>query len=68
MKKIINKEWLYRAIRTFIQAFIGSVVAIAPTIDYSSSDDVLKSALITLIISSVSAGISAVMNMKKEGN
>lgn len=62
--KIINKEWLYRALRTFLQAFVGSVVAIAPTIDFSSSNDVLKGALTTLLISSLSAGVSAVMNMK----
>ena len=65
LKKIINKEWLYRALRTFIQAFLGSVVVIAPTIDYSSSKEVLKGALISLLISAISSGISAVMNMKK---
>lgn len=66
MKKIINKEWLYRAVRTFVQAFLGSVVVIAPTIDYSSSDEVLKGALITLLISAISSGVSAVMNMNKK--
>lgn len=66
MEKIINKEWLYRALRTFLQAFVGSVVTIAPTIDFSSSSDILKGTLTTLLISSLSAGISAVMNMSKK--
>ena len=45
-----------------MQAFIGSVVVIAPTIDFSASNEVLKGSLMTLIISAISAGISAVMN------
>lgn len=49
MTKITKKEWLYRALRTFIQAFIGSVVVIAPTIDYTSSNAVLKGALEAII-------------------
>ena len=58
MKNILKNK----AFRTFLQAFIGSVVVIAPTIDFSASNEVLKGSLMTLIISAISAGISAVMN------
>lgn len=58
MKNILKNK----AFRTFMQAFIGSVVVIAPTIDFSASNEVLKGSLMTLIISAISAGISAVMN------
>lgn len=58
MNKIIKNK----AFRTFMQAFIGSIVVIAPTIDFSASNEVLKGSLMTLIISAISAGISAVMN------
>ncbi len=59
MKKIIKNK----VFRTFMQAFIGSIVVIAPTIDYSASNEVLKGSLMTLVISGISAGISAVMNI-----
>ena len=61
MKKIFNNK----AFRTFLQAFIGSVVVIAPTIDFTASGEVLKGSIMTLIISSISAGISALMNINK---
>ena len=61
MKKIFNNK----AFRTFLQAFIGSVVVIAPTIDFTASSEVLKGSIMTLIISSISAGISALMNIYK---
>lgn len=61
MKKIFKNK----AFRTFLQAFIGSVVAIAPTIDFTASSEILKGSIMTLIISSISAGISALMNIHK---
>lgn len=60
-----KNECVYRALRTFIQAFLGSVVVIAPGIDFTNSGKMLKGALVSLLISSASAGISAVMNMKE---
>lgn len=61
MKKLIKNK----AFRTFLQAFMGSVVVIAPTIDFNASDEILKGSIMTLIISSLSAGISAIMNLGK---
>lgn len=65
IKNSMRKIWKNKTFRTFFQAFIGSVVAIAPTIDFSASDEVLIASIITLIISSVSAGTCAVMNIGK---
>jgi hypothetical protein len=56
------KEWLKRALRTFGQAAIGYVVAVVPTIDYQNTS-VLKTTLIGLLLSSIAAGLAAVMNM-----
>ena len=61
----ITKQTLNRALRTFIQTAIGYVAINIVTIDFSASKQVLKSALIGLGVASVSAGISAVMNLEK---
>lgn len=58
MKRITKNK----AFRTFFQAFIASLFTIAPTIDFTTSTEVLKGSIMTLIISSISAGICAVMN------
>ncbi len=60
------KGYLVNALRTFIMAFLGSVVAMIPTVDFSSSKEVIGTMLYGLFASSVAAGISAVMNMKEE--
>lgn len=60
------KEALYRAARTFIQAFAGFISANA--VIYFSSDldfDGIKTALCAIITSAVAAGLAAVMNIKK---
>lgn len=56
------KEWLRRAIRTFIQSAVGYIAIALPTIDFGG--DGLKMALVGLGISAVSAGLAAVMNLK----
>ena len=61
----ITKQTLNRALRTFIQTDIGYAAINIVTIDFSASKQVLKSALIGLGVASVSAGISAVMNLEK---
>ena len=60
------KEWLRRAIRTFIQSAVGYIAIALPTIDFDG--DGLKMALVGLGISAVSAGLAAVMNLKDGGN
>ncbi len=70
-KKVkIPKICLKRALRTFLQTTIGYVVTNVTLyiggIDFSDGD-LLKNALIGLAVAAVSAGASAVMNIK-EGN
>ena len=60
-----TKESLYRAMRTFIQAMLGYVAVNVVLVDFSSSREVLKTALMGLLVSAVSAGLSAVMNLEK---
>jgi hypothetical protein len=62
LEKIKSNEPLYRAIRTFIQAFIAFFLTQICTTGFENLN---KKAILTLIGSSLSAGISAVMNIKK---
>lgn len=48
-----------------MQAFIGAIVGLLPTVDFTEGKDVLKGAIITLIVSGTSAGISAIMNLEE---
>ncbi|MBQ3970473.1 MAG: hypothetical protein II685_08345 [Clostridia bacterium] len=58
------KTWVKRAIRTFIQAAVGYLAVALPTIDFEG--DGVKAALIGIGVSSVSAGLAAIMNIKEE--
>lgn len=63
-------EWLYRALRTFFQAFMATLAVNLTA--YASRTDLnggtaLRSALISLAASAIAAGISAMMNMSGEG-
>ena len=57
MKWIRKKEWLYRAIRTFIQAVLGYAAANIALIELTDS-----TAVKTLLASAISAGLAAIMN------
>ena len=52
------KDILIRAIKTFIQGFLGALAVTLPSSDLSSQE-VVKS----LLIGAVAGGISAVMNL-----
>lgn len=59
------KTCLIRAFRTFIQAAVG-YASVNIVYAFSSSDgsiDTLKTALTGLVISAVSAGLAAIMNL-----
>ena len=60
------KRYLYHAVRTFIMAFLGTVVAMIPTVNWSDSKEMLKTTFFSIIASSVAAGLGAVMNVKEE--
>ncbi|PWM43105.1 MAG: hypothetical protein DBX47_07340 [Clostridiales bacterium] len=58
------KEWLRRALRTFLQTAIGYIttnLAVA-AVDWNDFN-VVKSVLIGFVISGIAAGIAAVMNL-----
>lgn len=56
-------ETAKRALRTFIQAAIAYIAVNLPIIDFEAKE-MLKSAVIGLIVSAVAAGIAAVMNLQ----
>jgi hypothetical protein len=55
------KNWIKRALRTFIQAAVGYAVVALPAIDWQDTG-ALRGTLIGLGVSALAAGISAVMN------
>ena len=52
------KDILVRAVKTFVQGFLGALAVTLPSSDFTDSK-ILKS----LIIGAVAGGISAVMNL-----
>lgn len=66
------QEWLKRALRTFLQAAVGCLVAgvagaFTNGFDFTDSAAV-KSAITGLLITAVATGLAAVMNLaKKDG-
>lgn len=64
MKKKYNwKDIGDRAIKTFVQAFIASVVANLTVLSEAIGNDNLKGVIISIGIGAVSAGVSAVWNI-----
>ncbi len=59
MKDFFKKEPVRRAVRTFIQAAAGYVVVNIAALDFSAGNAVKG-----FIISTIAAGIAAVMNIK----
>lgn len=55
------KNWIRRALRTFIQAAVGYACVALPAIDWQDKG-ALRGALVGLGVSALAAGISAVMN------
>ena len=64
MNKKITKESLRRAFRTFLQTAIAYIAVNISVVDFTAGTDVIKSALMGLIVSAVAAGIAALMNME----
>ena len=63
------KETIRRAFRTFWQTAIGYIVtniAILSDTETLQNTDILKTTIIGLIISAISAGLAAVMNLPKK--
>lgn len=56
------KNWIKRALRTFLQSAVGYAVVALPAIDWEADSSVLRGTLIGVGVSALAAGISAVMN------
>lgn len=64
------KEWVIRALRTFLQAAIGAVTAnvgIYITDIASGDESLMRTALWTLAGLAISAGVAAIMNLHPLG-
>lgn len=57
---ILKKTFVKRALRTFLQTAIGYIA-----VNVAATDLSVKSAVTGLMISAVSAGIAAAMNLKE---
>lgn len=55
------KNWVKRALRTFIQTAVGYACVAIPAIDWSDTSK-LRCTLVGIGVSSIAAGISAAMN------
>ena len=58
---ILRKTYVKRALRTFLQTAVGYIA-----VNIAATDLSVKSAVIGLAVSAVSAGVAAVMNLKEE--
>ncbi len=57
---IFKKPCIKRAIRTFIQTAVGYIA-----VNVAATDLTVKSAVLGLLVSAVSAGLAAVMNLRE---
>lgn len=60
----ITQETIRRALRTFMQAFVGFISSTGIAILTTNNFNVSKTILIGLIGSAISTGIAAVMNLE----
>lgn len=56
---IKENEWLYRSLRTFFQAFVSTLAA---QLMLASERDFDKKLLFSVLVSSLAAGLAALMN------
>lgn len=63
MKEFLKKEWVQRALRTFLQATFGYIAVNIVALNWGETD-ALRTGLLSLGGAAISAGIAAVMNIK----
>ena len=64
----LTKQTINRSVRTFFQSAIAYISVNLMLVNFADKSDALKNALVGLLISAISAGISAVMNLEREDN
>ena len=62
---IKERPWLYRGLRTFFQAFIGTVAA---QLVVASESELNQKILLSVLVSALAAGLAAVMNLGEEND
>jgi hypothetical protein len=67
IKKILKNDILKRAIKTFIQGFLSSLVVFINT-SQNFDEKVIKSALIGAIAGGISALMNFIINLLKKGD
>ena len=62
------KNWIKRAVRTFIQTAIGYISVNVVAVDWTADRSVVKAAIIGVGVSAVAAGLAAVINFIEDEN
>lgn len=62
----ITENTLKRAGRTFLQAALAYIAVNLALVDFSSSREALRSALVGLAVSAIASGIAAAMNLERK--
>jgi hypothetical protein len=62
------KNWVKRAVRTFIQSAVGYFCTAIVTVDWGADKAIIKAAVTGIIVSAIAGGISAAMNIYDEHN
>ncbi len=62
MKKILNDNLVGKALKTFIEGFLASLLVTLPSINNVTDLDIVKN----MIIGGIAMGISAVLNLIQE--
>ena len=66
MNLMKEKSLLSRTLITFIEAFLSVAIVMIPTINWSDTSAMIKTTILGIIGSSISAGIEAVIAKRKE--
>ena len=56
------KNWIKRAVRTFVQTAVGYIAVNIVAVDWSADRSVIKAAVVGVGVSAIAAGMAAVMN------
>ncbi|MCQ2077019.1 MAG: hypothetical protein MJZ20_08380 [Bacteroidaceae bacterium] len=63
-----TKETWRRVWRTFIQAFLASIIGTVSLVDTTDHDTLIKSLIFVVVVPALAAGIAAIMNLEQELN